>query len=400
MKGCVYFVIILFHLSISSSSLEPNNGLSIDLIHRNSPLSPYYNPSMNQSNYIINAAFRSISRMRRFNFTPPQNKAAQTLAMENRGDYLMQIFVGIPPKKVIAIADTGSDLIWFQCSPCNDCYFQNFPFFDPLKSYTHHLIPCYRITCKYLFIHSCGNAAECVYGAEYDDNSSSRGILGTDTVSFNNTQFGRIVNYPNIVLGCGYHNTGNFKPTGEGVIGLGGGPLSLISQIGHQFGKAKFSYCLLPYNSKRTSQIKFGVDTQTNRRNLVTTPLVEKFPSTYYYLSLERISIDGKNLMPRANETVGNIVIDSGATLTTLQSNLFYKLKTAIIESIGKGHVPERYPPEPFELCYKRIENSMCLMMLSTTMGHSVLGNYQQVYFNVEYDLDKKTVSFAHSNCK
>ncbi|OIV92512.1 hypothetical protein TanjilG_02275 [Lupinus angustifolius] len=382
---------------------------------------------MNHSDYIINAAFRSISRVNSFNFT---NKAAQTIATESRGEYLMQIFIGTPPKKVIAGADTGSDLTWIQCFPCKECYFQNYPLFNPANSYTHHLIPCEKITCKYLFIHSCGIAAECLYGVEYADNSYSKGTLSTDTVSFNNTYIGKIVNYPNIVLGCGYHNNGLFSPTGEGVIGLGGGPLSLITQIGYKFGKRKFSYCLPPYNSKGISQIKFGVDTQKNRRNVVTTPLVPKFPSTFYYASLEGISVNGRMFKPMANETIGNIVIDSGTSLSVLEFDLFYKLKALIIQTIGKEHVPLRNPPEPFELCYRygsveyfprisfhffaadygldfseanvfgKLGNLMCLWMLSTTSGHSVLGNYQQVYFNVEYDLDKSTVSFAPSDCK
>ncbi|KAE9590517.1 hypothetical protein Lal_00023345 [Lupinus albus] len=432
MKGFVFFTIILFQLSISSSSIssEANNGFSVDLIHRNSPLSPFYNPSLNHSEYIINAAFRSISRVKSFNFTPPQNKADQTIATENRGDYLMQIFIGTPPKKIIAVADTGSDLTWVQCRPCNNCYFQNFPLFDPSKSYTHRVIPCTRPTCNYLFIHSCGVTGECIYGVEYEDESYSKGYLSTDTISFNNTYIGRIIKYSSITLGCGYNNYGSFTPTAEGIVGLGGGPLSLITQIGYQFDKRKFSYCFLPYNSRRTGQIKFGFDTQKNRRGLVTTPLVAKFPSTFYYISLERISVNERTFRPEANETVGNFVMDSGTTITQLKFDLFIKLKASIILSIGKKFVFERNPPKPFDLCYKygvvryfprvsfyfanaayglhfseanvfgRVGPFMCLFILPTYDGHSILGNYQQVFFNVEYDLDKRTVSFAPSDCK
>ncbi|KAE9590515.1 hypothetical protein Lal_00023211 [Lupinus albus] len=431
MKGFVLLTIILFQVSISSSSLEANNGLSVDLIHRNSPLSPFYNPSLNHSEYIINAAFHSIARAKSFIFIPPhQNKPDHTIVTESRGDYLMQMFIGTPPKKIIVVADTGSDLTWVQCFPCKDCYFQNFPLFDPFKSNTHHLIPCNTIPCDYLYIRSCGKAGECIYGEEYGDKSYTRGTLRTETVSFNNTYIGRIIKYPNVIFGCGYHNYGDYSPNAQGIVGLGGGPLSLIRQIGDKFGKRKFSYCFLPYKSKRTSQIKFGVDTQKNRSGLFTTPLVQKFPSTYYYVSLERISVNGKTFTPKANETEGNFIIDSGTTITQLKSDLFYKLKAFIIESLGEEHKPERYPPKPFELCYRdgvveyfpsvsfyfadadyglhfsegnvfgRFGPFTCLWMLPTNIGHSILGNYQQVFFNVEYDLDKNTVSFAPSNCK
>ncbi|KAE9590516.1 putative nepenthesin [Lupinus albus] len=323
----------------------------------------------------------------------------------------MQIFIGTPPKKIIAVADTGSDLTWVQCRPCNNCYFQNFPLFDPSKSYTHRVIPCTRPTCSYLYIHSCGITGECIYGVQYEDESNSKGYLSTDTISFNNTYIGRIIKYSSITLGCGYNNYGSFTPTAEGIVGLGGGPLSLITQIGYQFGKRKFSYCFLPYNSRRTGQIKFGFDTQKQK-------------------SLERISVSGETFKPKANETVGNFVVDSGTTFTFLKHDLFYKLRDSIIESIGKRVAFERSPPKPFELCYKdgavryfplisfyfakadiglhfpednvfgRVGPFMCLFILPTYQGHSTFGSYQQVLYNVEYDLDKRTISLAPSNCE
>ncbi|OIW03326.1 hypothetical protein TanjilG_03435 [Lupinus angustifolius] len=172
--------------------------------------------------------------------------------------------------------------------------------------------------------------------------------------------------------------------------------------------------------------MKFGVDTQTTRTEVVTTPLVIKFPSTYYYLSLESVSINGNLVKPFQN--VGNIVIDSGATLTSLKSDLYDQVEAAIIDAIGPEGVVERDQPKPYTLCYRdgsvknfplisfnffdadyglhftqsnvfgKVYESICLLIIPTD-EHSILGNFQQVSFNIEYDLDQKTVSFAPADC-
>ncbi|OIV92513.1 hypothetical protein TanjilG_02276 [Lupinus angustifolius] len=103
MNRVLYFAIILFHLSIPSSA-KPN-GLNIDLIHRDSPLSPFYNSSLAHKEVLINAAMRSISR----------NKAGAVI-IPNNGDYLMKIFIGTPPIESLAIVDIGIDHIWVQHS--------------------------------------------------------------------------------------------------------------------------------------------------------------------------------------------------------------------------------------------------------------------------------------------
>ncbi|KAE9585025.1 putative nepenthesin [Lupinus albus] len=124
-----------------------------------------------------------------------------------------------------------------------------------------------------------------------------------------------------------------------GIFGLGGGPSSFISQHGAKFGKRKFSYCLLPfYYVQGSSKLKFGVDTQTNRTGIVTTSLVKKLPTTFYYLSLESVSINGKVVLP--NESVfGNIIIDSGTTATFLKTSWYEKIQDALLEAIGAQSV-------------------------------------------------------------
>ncbi|CAL0326110.1 unnamed protein product [Lupinus luteus] len=390
MKEIALFISILFQLSILSSA--ESNDFSIDLIHIDSPLSPFYNSSLTQSDILINAAFNSISRAESFPLNTDVN-SDQTITIPNRGSYLMPFYIGTVPRGSLAIVDTGSDLLWIQCLPCTNCYNQRLPIYDPRKSYTHHLIPCGSDSCRKVSKNSCGIAGECKYVVGYGDKSITRGTVATDIISFNNSHDGHIIEYPNTIFGCGYNNTGVFQPQGAGIFGLGGGPLSFISQHGAKFGKRKFSYCLLPfYYVQGSSKLKFGVDTQTNRRGVVTTAMVSLYPSTFYYLTLEAVSVNGRMLRPD-ERTVGNIIIDSGTTTTFLKTSWYKKVEAAVVEAIGHQSVALS------KLNTFLTVNTFTCFAIFPTQKTSIIGNLLQVFFNIEYDLDKRTVSFAKANC-
>ncbi|CAL0326392.1 unnamed protein product [Lupinus luteus] len=355
---------------------------------------------MTQSDIFINAAFDSISRAESFSVNIDQN-SDETITIPNRGSYLMAFFVGTVPRGSLAMADTGSDLTWIQCLPCTKCYNQRIPIFDPRISDTFHFIPCGDNSCKRVRRNSCGNVGECRYVVHYASNSSTQGAVAKDTISFNNSYNGRIIKYPNTIFGCGYNNTGVFKPTGAGIFGLGGGPSSFISQHGAEFGKRKFSYCLLPfYYEQGSSKLKFGVDTQKNRIGVLTTPMVSKYPSTYYYLSLVAVSVNGIILRPDESP-VGNIIIDSGTTTTFLKTSWYKKVEAAVLQAIGNQSVAVRYPIRPFRLCYK---DGSIMNFPNITL--QFIGAYIELklstlntFITLEYDLDKRTVSFAKANC-
>ncbi|KAK7243868.1 hypothetical protein RIF29_38681 [Crotalaria pallida] len=410
MKEVLPLAIILFILSISSSSAE-SNGLSIDLIHRYlSPLSPNYNFSMTQSDFLIEAAFRSISRAKRFNTDPGESIAEVTYLFPNDADYLMQIFIGTPPVKTFAEADTGSDLSWIQCLPCEQCYKQRAPIFNPKKSTSYQPLSCESNTCTLVSKPACGLEGECRYLQSYLDNSLTVGTLATDTVSFNNSFQGRIIKYPKTIFGCGHSNIGNFLPTGEGIIGLGRGPLSLVTQLGKRFDKRKFSYCLLPLRyTTGVSRLKFAVDTQINRKGVVSTSLGSKYRS-YYDITLTRVSINGM-VVNALEYSDGDMIVDSGTTLTLLKSDLYRQVERAIAKAIDS--YPLRNPPAPFSLCYRdgtvrklpsitfqflgsknelklypssafsHVRDDVVCLLIIPTNELSILGNIVQLYHNV-----------------
>ena len=49
-------------------------------------------------------------------------------------EFLMNLSIGTPVVPLVAIMDTGSDLIWTQCKPCTYCFKQATPVFNPKLS--------------------------------------------------------------------------------------------------------------------------------------------------------------------------------------------------------------------------------------------------------------------------
>ena len=70
---------------------------------------------------------------------------------------------------------------------------------------------------------------------------------------------------------------GTFIEAGSGIIGLGGGPLSLVSQLNKSIG-GKFSYCLvLAENSNVINKINFGSTGLVSSNGVVSTIHLFKF---------------------------------------------------------------------------------------------------------------------------
>jgi hypothetical protein len=82
----------------------------------------------------------------------------------------------------------------------------------------------------------------------YGDLSFTCGDLAVEMLTIGSASI------PDIVFGCVHHNNGTFGEAGSGIIGLGGGSFSLISQLNKSFG-GSFSYGL---SQNTTSKISFG----------------------------------------------------------------------------------------------------------------------------------------------
>ncbi|XWS10366.1 hypothetical protein CRYUN_Cryun39dG0071100 [Craigia yunnanensis] len=228
-------------------------------------------------------------------------KAIQSVVIPNGGSYLMKLSFGTPPVEYLAIADTGSDFIWIQCAPCpqTQCYSQGSSPFDPQASSTYQKLSCDSETCQALTRKQCSKM----------------------TV--------------NTIIPM---ETSHFRSPGAGFVGLGGGPLSLVSQIGTQIDH-RFAYCLVPRSANSSSKLIFGQEAIISQPGAVSTPLITKNPPTFYFLSLEGVSIGDKTAQAASSQ--GNIIIDSGTTLTILESNFYNSIETMVKEAIGAEPVQD-----------------------------------------------------------
>ncbi|XP_074299298.1 aspartic proteinase CDR1-like [Silene latifolia] len=349
-----------------------------------------------------------------------------------RGEYYMELAFGSPPVLQMGLIDTGSDLIWTQCQPCTQCFKQILPIFDPNKSWSYMDQSCDTQGCLDLSgsQHTCTRDNKCFYTYQYADNSYTAGYLATDIITF--PQGKRV---PKITFGCSINSDGIlYAKESTGVIGLGGGPLSLISQLGSRIG-GKFSYCFIPFSKegRYTSTINFGDEGEVSGPGVISTPIT-KDDQTFYYLTLNGISV-GNTKIPLNNEfpnlfNTGNILIDSGATMTILPTSMYNSLISALDNNI---HAPKiKDPTNLLTVCYRTTNGGvdlgipdvtahfnggdvvlkpvntfvevtrgvMCLAIISADgpVGPT-LGNVAQMNFLVGYDIEAGKVFFKPMDC-
>ncbi|KAL0913483.1 hypothetical protein M5K25_016947 [Dendrobium thyrsiflorum] len=446
----ISLLIILSTTGFLPLSVYGTGGFSVDLIHRDSPRSPLSDSSSTPSSRFKSAVERSFSRANYFRNAMQQNtpsfSASSPSASENLysgitangSEYLMSFYVGSPAKEVIAIVDTGSDLIWIQCKPCKECYPQKIPLFDPQASSTYKVISCKADSCPALPSESCSHGSECEYTYAYADGSFVDGFLSTETLSFDSTG-GRRVQVPSTLFGCTHHSNGTFSD-GSGLVGLGGGQLSLIRQLGSSI-ESKFSYCLPSLaQSSATTRLNFGSSAVVSGSNSVTTPLIPGKPDTFYFLHLDQISVDGQgsvlvnpSMQAAVNAHQGNIIIDSGTTFTFIDNETLQSVAKNLARSVSFPQVAD--PNGLFSLCLnvsgsgdndklpnitfhfsggapvvlpddntfvEVAENTVCLALLPSEfdgIGVNIFGNIAQQNFHIGYDLSAMQLTIAPADC-
>ncbi|KAH9725405.1 Aspartic proteinase CDR1 [Citrus sinensis] len=417
------FILFFLGLSVISPAGAQTGGFSVELIHRDSPKSPFYNPNETPYQRLRNALNRSANRLSHFNknSSVSSSKVSQADIIPNVGEYLIRISIGTPPVEILAVADTGSDLIWTQCQPCppSQCYKQDNPLFDPQKSSTYKYLSCSSSQCAPPIKESCSGEGNCKYLVGYADQESfSNGDLATETVTLGSTS-GQAVALPEIVFGCGTKNSGRFNSKTDGIVGLGGGDASLISQIRTTIA-GKFSYCLVQQSS---TKINFGTNGIVSGSGVVSTPLLVKNPKTFYYLTLDAISVGDQRLGVISGSTPGgDIVIDSGTTLTYLPPAY-----AATLLSVMSSMIAAQPVEVPYDLCYRissrpqfpevtihfrdadvklspsnifmKISEDLVCSVFSASNGTPVYGNIMQTNFLIGYDIEGRTVSFKPTDC-
>lgn len=251
----------------------------------------------------------------------------------------------------MGIADTGSDLIRTQCKPCKNCYKLVTPLFDPKSSKTYRHFSCDATECTSQQQTSCPGGEICNFEYSYGDRSYTLGILAADTITLDSTS-GRPVRFHKTVIGCGHKNNGPFNDQASGIVGLGGGSLSLISQMGSSVGR-KFSYCLVPFFSQagKSSKLNFGSHAVVSGHGVKSTPLLTE--DTFYYLTLEAVGVGKERIQfgdSYSGTGRGNIIADSGTTLTIVPEDVLNELSKAADNQVEGQRAED--PSGFLSLCY------------------------------------------------
>ncbi|KAL1541726.1 protein ASPARTIC PROTEASE IN GUARD CELL 1-like [Salvia divinorum] len=342
---------------------------------------------------------------------------------QGTGQYLARIGVGRPAKEFYMAIDTGSDVSWLQCLPCATCYAQSDPIFNPSTSATYKPLSCSSRQCAALDTSSCvrGN---CLYQVSYGDDSYTIGSFATETISF-----GSSTSLPAVAIGCGHDNQGLFAGY-AGLLGLGGGSLSLPSQI----KAASFSYCLVDRDSRSSSTLDFNSAAPAD--SVVAPMLSNPRIKTYLYADLTGITVGGEPVPIRrgafaiGRQGRGGVIVDSGTTVTRFPAAVYASLRDAFRNMTGElrragefslldtcydlsGSSSVKVPTVSFQFSGGkslplRAENYLipvdgsgkfCLAFAGTEESLSIIGNIQQQGTRVTFDLANKKIGFSPNKC-
>jgi len=186
---------------------------------------------------------------------------------------------------------------------------------------------------------------------------------------------------------------------------------------------------LLDKESNATSKLNFGDAAVVSGDGVVSTPIVRK-DQIFYSLTLQAFSVGNKRVeFVGDGGGEGNIIIDSGTTLTLLPADDYNNLESVVVNLVKLERVDD--PNKQFSLCYSLTSNEydfpkmtlhfkgadVELHSISTFVPiadgvvcfafqacpdsqlGSIFGNLAQQNLLVGYDLQKETLSFKPTDC-
>ncbi|KAI6691763.1 hypothetical protein NL676_019473 [Syzygium grande] len=258
------------------------------------------------------------------------------------GSYNTTIFVGQPPKPYFVDPDTGSDVTWLQCdAPCKQCTPTPHPLYRP----SGDLVICRDPICASLHPpgYKCDHPERCDYEVGYADGGSSRGVLVKDVFSFKSS--GGWVLSPRVALGCGcYQQPGQSTPFLDGVLGLGKGKSSIVSQLSSQgLVQNVLGHCL----SVRGGGFLFFGDDLYDSSHITWTPMSRDY-SDHYSPGTAELVFAGK--ATGLKDLL--IVFDSGTSYTYFSSQAYQALAFSVKEELKGKPFTEALDDLTLPLCW------------------------------------------------
>ncbi|KAM0042578.1 putative nepenthesin [Helianthus debilis subsp. tardiflorus] len=209
----------------------------------------------------------------------------------------MNLAIGTPPVSFSAMMDTGSDLIWTKCKTRGSGSARSF---DPSESKTFSQVDK---SCTEFKLDGCNQ--------NYADGNSVSVSLGQETLKVGNE------NFKNVTFACG---TPDKDIPYDGIVGMGRGDLSLVSQL----KESVFLYCLgSRFEPKTSSVLLTGSKATSQNINTQTTPLLKQDGKSYYYVSLEGISVGKTKLAVTKSDFAISSYDGSGGMIIDLLDIMF-----------------------------------------------------------------------------
>lgn len=242
------------------------------------------------------------------------------------GVYTVSLNVGNRREPYVLDIDTGSDLSWLQCdAPCVRCTKAAQYLYKPNKN----LIMCSEPLCTDLQRHTKNPCKtpddQCDYEVGYADRSSSLGVLVRDSFPLRFTNGSRTS--PQLAFGCGYDQQFStaFHSHLDGVLGLGIGKSSIISQL-HDLGLTRnvLGHCL----SGKGGFLFFGDDIIPSS-GVVWAPISRNSLDKHYSLGSAELLFGGKSTGVKNHI----MVFDSGSSYTYFTDKAYQ----ATLSMIKKG---------------------------------------------------------------
>ncbi|KAG1347500.1 aspartic proteinase-like protein 2 [Cocos nucifera] len=277
------------------------------------------------------------------------------------GLYYTRVTLGNPPKEFYVQIDTGSDILWVTCNPCNGCPTSSglnitLELFNPDNSSTASQISCSDERCKSAIQSGeavCSNSSSmCSYSLQYGDGSSTSGYYVSDTLYFNTTTgIEQTANSSaTVFFGCSNSVSGDLTKSDravDGIFGFGPQDVSVISQLSSLGVTPKvFSHCLKGSDSGGGilvlgEIVEPGISMLSYLQILFVTVATANFLRVHYNLNLESIAVNGQTVPINSSvfttsSTQGTIV-DSGTTLAYLAEEAYDPFVNAIVASLSSS---------------------------------------------------------------
>lgn len=379
------------------------------------------------------------------------------------GSHYCEAHVGTPPQLTTLLVDTGSEMTGFPCRGCEGCGdHHTHPYFDPDKSSTFRVVDCNGCSG---YGAQCSSAGDnrCIVGVSYLEGSDWKGYQSRDLFSL--TTDGKTVQTDMQVpftFACETSESGLFESQLEnGIMGLMNADVVHLPSVLNKQRKIplnSFALCMGWELSSSKDGVHSGImslggyDDSHHTSPMVFVRNTESFGynAVIRKIYLQRADCNETKLIEAAYQNVGDILIDSGTTLTylskefevgfnaawkeitgndytndkiQLNKNMVSQLPTVLIQLVGtdaqkkqcqSGDVnglactidPEngqdvvvKVPPSHYMFYYGGNTYSAELHFESQYQSGGIIGGNSMQGHDVFFDNKNKLIGFAESSC-